>query len=342
MIKKPQLTLLTTTLTSLILLTSGCGLNMKPDNSQVYENFHNRRAPKENQLLVTGSYDGGSSDDKSQRSSHFTPYTGKVVSSNKANQNKADQNKANNNAVNDEFITNSKTNPPENNLDGKANFGSSDSSNNGSFFNRLKQKISSNSALPIPQEKFQVARSTPSLNNAGTDDLGALEQGDRVGPNQYSYYDVADPIPSKAYVSLNDSASSPSLDNVQLADARGASAPLVNVPEMSTIDGMKSRVEEEEVPHLKNVPPKPVELKQTIKRILPVAHSTPKPVERLNKSHHYNSDADDSESRISSTTKPDAVDHHYSDYNIKDPTAKIVVKPNGEAILTGTMGSLKR
>lgn len=347
------------------IICCSCGINTKPEHSQVYEDFSNRRPPRENQLILDGAY----SNTKTQPSSNFNRYSGKVDESGSSNHDT--QNNKSNQNVN-----------IKNNGDAQQNDGSS-------FYERLKNKFSSSSPNVMPKLSFRQ-------NNFEQ----TVEQGDA---DNYTYYDLAESIPTSAFVKLSSSSKLNNTDTLdltsyepvsgnnktlpivetvdstqlepveaedisqfeimepvhtsqyqlaeakgaaefQLAEAKGAARPLVELPENESMDEIKQQADAYSKPELKNVPirSKNIDEYQNNEVVLKVKQNI-KSAEANYRSSNINKNILIDKKAKSHDALPninEALNEH-NDHQINDKTAKLE-SHNGHKILMGSLGNLRK
>lgn len=249
--------LLVTTIATNLLITSCSPL--KPDHPQQYHSFKERRAPRDNQIVASGTL-GVVSDEKK---SSYTPYWGPEPKQKET--------------YDASTAATATVKATASEIQEKANSAippSSDSSNSGSFFDRLMKKLSISSADNQPLSKkvaFDSNRRAPKQNNQEMlDNNKVIEDIGQGSARGTTYYDMADDVTQVNAVPV------PKVEVVQLAQNTNApstnpSAPLVNVPEMPDDNTLKQQAaKEQSKPELNRVPTIPQPLSQP-----PAMPSTP-------------------------------------------------------------------
>ncbi|MCE2992075.1 MAG: hypothetical protein LW825_04040 [Candidatus Jidaibacter sp.] len=202
---------------AIMVLLSGCGVSMKPDHPQVFDDFKKRRAPKENILLESGEW----ANRPPERTSRFTPYTGPVNSS---VSNEPDAKESTADEVKNQVQSIEQSLPAATTAPKKDN----SSEQQRSFWERLKEKFSDSGV----QDRKLIAE------NKTAEAPVFLAQGSVDG---YSYYDMANEIEQEAYY----------------PKTFASSAPLVDVPEPESYEALRVEGEEIKSTKLKDIPAKP-------------------------------------------------------------------------------------
>lgn len=288
------------------MLLTACGASMKPDHPQVFDDFKERRPPKENVFVEGGNLEQL----PEQRASRFTPYTG-PTSGTSAQSSEPDASPIGN-LVKDATEP-AKATPRMTEPDGTSP--TVPSREQRTVWERLKNRFSFNTHL---ESKTVAERKVPLENGIMLADLSgvALAKSEAQGSTDgYSYYEAADEIISGSPVY--------DIQSIQLASIN-ASASLVDVPEPQSYEGLKQEGEKLAKQDLKNVPAKPKKqpTKPEIKKPAPTAK---KPVQ--------------AKAKLATLPEPITM-ADASDYIIQDKQAEIVYS-NGQPMVTGFIGVIR-
>lgn len=284
-----------------VMLTA-CGATMKPDHPQVYDTFKERRPPKENVFVESGTLE----DQPQERASRFTPYTGPVNSGDGRQQDMPTEKAAEKPATQEpvQLGTPRMTAP-----DGTSP--TVPSQEQRTVWERLKNKFSS--LTPIEPTTLVAERKAPVENGMMLADMPdvSLAQG---SADDYSYYEMADEIVLAAPV-----------ETILMASAN-SSSPLVDVPEPEPYSDLKKEGEKLNNQNLKDVPQMPK--KKTEKPKVTHKPKAEKPVR-----------AKEKQAALSQEPSPIIV-ADASDYTIEDKQAEIVYQ-NDQKLVTGFIGVIR-